>query len=124
MAVLMRMGTSSNDAVDNNPAEDNLAGGDRAASAPAGSHASEHSEAGAESPGPVHPALVPGVAVEEVPRRFRTDALVFGIAIALTVAFIAWGILGGDSLAATTNTVLSWVIEYTGFFLTSIATVV
>jgi len=128
MTVLVLMGTPSNDAVENNPAENNPAASSPAASSPAGNAASHPGEsrpdAGPDWQPPVHPALVPGVAVEEVPRRFRTDFLVFGIAIALTIAFIAWGVLGGDSLAATTSSVLSWVIEYTGFFLTSIATVV
>lgn len=72
----------------------------------------------------VHPALVPGVAVEETGRTYRTDPLVFGIAVALTVAFIAWGVFAGDNLSGTTSTVLSWVVEYFGFFFTTIATVI
>ncbi|MGN7949169.1 BCCT family transporter [Microbacterium sp. 22215] len=72
----------------------------------------------------VHPALVPGVAVEETGRTYRTDPLVFGIAVALTVAFIAWGVFAGDNLSGTTSTVLAWVVEYFGFFFTTIATVI
>ncbi|WP_235559936.1 BCCT family transporter [Microbacterium sp. Leaf159] len=72
----------------------------------------------------VHPALVPGVAVEETGRTYRTDPLVFGLAVALTVAFIAWGVFAGDNLSGTTSTVLAWVVEYFGFFFTTIATVI
>lgn len=72
----------------------------------------------------VHPALVPGVSVEETGRTYRTDPLVFGVAVALTVAFIAWGVFAGDNLAGTTSTVLAWVVEYFGFFFTTIATVI
>jgi choline/carnitine/betaine transport len=72
----------------------------------------------------VHPALVPGVAVEETGRTYRTDPLVFGVAVALTVAFIAWGVFAGDNLSGTTSTVLAWVVEYFGFFFTTIATVI
>ncbi|WP_455904070.1 BCCT family transporter [Microbacterium sp.] len=72
----------------------------------------------------VHPALVPGVSVEETGRTYRTDPLVFGIAVALTVAFIAWGVFAGDNLSGTTSTVLAWVVEYFGFFFTTIATVI
>ncbi|WP_231637205.1 BCCT family transporter [Microbacterium sp. No. 7] len=75
-------------------------------------------------PRSIHPALVPGVGVEEVPRRFRTDGLVLGIALAFALGFIAWGVLAGDSLAATASTALNWVVDYLGFFFTSIATVI
>ena len=75
-------------------------------------------------PRSVHPALVPGVAVEDTGRTYRTDPLVFGIAAAFALGFIAWGILAGDNLAGTTQTVLDWVLEYFGVFFTTIATVV
>ncbi|UOQ56036.1 BCCT family transporter [Leucobacter allii] len=72
----------------------------------------------------LHPALIPGIGVEETHRVYRTDRLVFGVAIALTLAFVGWGVFAGDHLAATTRAALDWVVEYTGFFFTSIATVV
>ena len=75
-------------------------------------------------PSGVHPALVPGLGVEQTGRVFRTDSVVFGVAIVFTVAFLAWGVLGGDSLSSTASAVLAWVIEYTGWFFTSIATVI
>ncbi|MGV2902810.1 BCCT family transporter, partial [Microbacterium sp. AGC62] len=75
-------------------------------------------------PRSVHPALVPGVSVEETGRTYRTDALVFGVAVALTVAFIAWGVFAGDNLSGTTSAVLGWVVEYFGFFFTTIATII
>lgn len=75
-------------------------------------------------PRSVHPALVPGVSVEETGRTYRTDPLVFGIALSLVVGFIAWGVFAGDNLAGTADTVLAWVVEYFGFLFTTIATVV
>ncbi|WP_337002165.1 MULTISPECIES: BCCT family transporter [unclassified Microbacterium] len=75
-------------------------------------------------PRSVHPALVPGVSVEETGRTYRTDPLVFGIAVTLTLAFIAWGVFAGDNLSGTTRAVLDWVVEYFGFFFTTIATVI
>ncbi|MEV4736632.1 MULTISPECIES: BCCT family transporter [unclassified Microbacterium] len=75
-------------------------------------------------PRSVHPALVPGVSVEETGRTYRTDPLVFGVAASFTIAFIAWGVFAGDNLAGTTQTVLDWVVEYFGFFFTTIATVI
>ena len=76
------------------------------------------------APDGVHPALIPGIGVEQTGRDFRTDRLVFGIAIAATVAFIAWGVIAGENLAGTASAVLGWVIEYFGVFFTVIATVV
>ena len=75
-------------------------------------------------PRSVHPALIPGVSVEETGRTYRTDKLVFGIALTLVVAFIAWGVFAGDNMSGTTSTVLGWVVEYFGFFFTTIATVI
>ncbi|MDF2507362.1 MAG: choline transporter [Microbacterium sp.] len=75
-------------------------------------------------PRSVHPALVPGVSVEETGRTYRTDPLVFGVALTLVVAFIAWGVFAGDNLSGTTSAVLGWVVEYFGFFFTTIATIV
>ena len=72
----------------------------------------------------IHPALIPGVGVEQTGRVYRTDWLVFGVAAACTIAFIAWGVLGGASLPTTARTVLNWVITYTGVFFTSVATAI
>ena len=46
----------------------------------------------------VHPALIPGVGVEQTQRTYRTDWLVFGVAAAFTVLFIGWGVLDGEVL--------------------------
>ena len=43
------------------------------------------------------------------------DRVVFGGGIALTVAFVAWGVLAPESLATTANAVLSAVIDGTGW---------
>lgn len=76
------------------------------------------------APKGVHPALIPGVGVEQTGRVYRTDWLVFGVAAAFVVAFIGWGVFAGDHLAATAQSTLNWVIEYTGVFFTSVATAI
>ena len=43
------------------------------------------------------------------------DRVVFGVGLALTVAFVAWGILGPESLAKTATTVLNATIDATGW---------
>src|SRR5699024_12532040 len=40
----------------------------------------------------IHPALVPGIGLEEQRRRYGVDRLILGVAGALTVAFVIWGI--------------------------------
>ncbi len=76
------------------------------------------------APQGVHPALIPGVGVEQTGRTYRTDWLVFGVAVAFTIAFIAWGVFGGDSLSDTASSVLGWVVTYTGVFFTTVATAI
>jgi len=76
------------------------------------------------APEGLHPALIPGLGVEQTNRVFRTDKVVFSVALLFTVAFITWGVVAGDSLAAFAGGALDWVITYTGWFFTSIATVV
>lgn len=76
------------------------------------------------SPKGVHPALIPGVGVEQTGRVYRTEWLVFGIAAAFVLGFIGWGVFAGDHLASTAQTALYWVIQYTGVFFTTVATAI
>jgi choline/carnitine/betaine transport len=48
-------------------------------------------------------------------RKLTLDKATFGITGVLALAFVAWGFLGRDSLAATSTTALEWVMEYTGW---------
>ncbi|GLY15134.1 BCCT family transporter [Kineosporia rhizophila] len=48
-------------------------------------------------------------------QHLPTDRVVFGVSAALVVAFIAWGVLGTDSLSETASTVLEAVIEGGGW---------
>lgn len=70
----------------------------------------------------IHPALVPGVGVEDRKVRFSTDKAVFIITALLIVGFIAWGVLGTESLSAVSATALSWVTENTGWFFILLST--
>jgi choline/carnitine/betaine transport len=48
-------------------------------------------------------------------RKLTLDKATFGITGVLALAFVAWGFLGRDSLAATSTAALGWVMEYTGW---------
>ncbi|MBW8172912.1 BCCT family transporter [Ornithinimicrobium sp. Arc0846-15] len=63
----------------------------------------------------VHPALVPGVSVEDQRIRYGTDKIVFGATAVSIVAFIAWGLLDTDGLTSASDTALSWVVTNIGW---------
>ncbi|WP_375295890.1 BCCT family transporter [Saccharothrix sp.] len=48
-------------------------------------------------------------------RPGRTDPVVFGVAAAVALAFVAWGVFGTDSLAGVSKTVLDRVIGHLGW---------
>ncbi|MEJ2852508.1 MULTISPECIES: BCCT family transporter [unclassified Saccharothrix] len=48
-------------------------------------------------------------------RPGRTDPVVFGVAAAVALGFVAWGVFGTDSLAGVSKTVLDWVIGHLGW---------
>ncbi|CAL9660594.1 Glycine betaine transporter BetP [Actinosynnema sp. ALI-1.44] len=48
-------------------------------------------------------------------RPGRTDPVVFGVAAAIALGFVAWGVFGTDSLASVSGTVLDWVIGRLGW---------
>lgn len=90
-------------------------------------------EAEPTAPDPLPPALVPDTenydqllqelrqgkteraVTERRNRKLTLDKVTFGITGACAVAFVMWGFLGRDSLSATSQGVLDWVMEYTGW---------
>jgi choline/carnitine/betaine transport len=73
-----------------------------------------------------HPALIPGIGVEDTGRTFSTNWLVFAIAGAAVLAVVIWGFAAPDSISATGSASLGWVTENFGwlFSLLAIATIV
>ncbi|WP_309109101.1 BCCT family transporter [Arthrobacter sp.] len=49
------------------------------------------------------------------------DKVTFGITGAFAVAFVIWGFAGRDSLAATSQNALDWVMQYTGWLFMGLA---
>ncbi|WP_246019323.1 BCCT family transporter [Saccharothrix australiensis] len=62
-------------------------------------------------PGEPRPARDEG----DADRPGRTDRVVFGVAAAVTLAFVVWGVLGTDSLASASKAVLTWIITHVGW---------
>ncbi|MDQ3404571.1 MAG: BCCT family transporter [Actinomycetota bacterium] len=48
-------------------------------------------------------------------RRHRIDPVVFGVAAAVAVCFVLWGVLGTDSLGTVSSAILTWVITNAGW---------
>ncbi|MBF4459997.1 BCCT family transporter [Pseudoclavibacter sp. VKM Ac-2867] len=75
-------------------------------------------------PDPVHPALVPGIGVEQTGRSFRTNWWVFGVAGAGVVAVIAWALLDPESISAIGSVSLDWVTENFGWLFSALTIIV
>jgi choline/carnitine/betaine transport len=54
-------------------------------------------------------------------RKGGIDKVVFGVAGLLTVAFVVWGFAGRENLASTSQVVLDWVMENTGWLFVSLS---
>jgi choline/carnitine/betaine transport len=75
-------------------------------------------------PHDVHPALVPGISIDEQRRRYGIDKLVFAVAGTLTVAFVVWGVVAPDNVAAVAETTFLWATRNVGWLFNSVAIVV
>ena len=60
-----------------------------------------------------HPALDLDITPEEPEPTL--DRWVFGVPAAIAVAFLVWGFVSTDSLASTSSSALTWVMESTGW---------
>ena len=49
------------------------------------------------------------------------DKVVFGVAGLLTLAFVIWGFAGKDNLSATSQVVLDWVMQNTGWLFVALS---
>lgn len=63
----------------------------------------------------VHPALIPGVGVEQTTMRFGTNPLVFAIAGVLILSVIIWAIIAPDNISTVGDISLRWVTTNFGW---------
>jgi len=70
-----------------------------------------------------HPALIPGIGVEDTGKTFSTNWIVFGVAGALVLAVVIWGFLAPQSIADTGGASLGWVMENFGWMFSVLAIV-
>lgn len=75
-------------------------------------------------PDVTHPALLPGVGVEQTGKDFSTHRVVLGVAAAFVVAFVVWGVVGPDSLTSVSSAALTWVSDSLGWLFSLLTVVV
>ena len=68
-----------------------------------------------------HPALIPGIGVEDTPRRFSTNWLVLGVAGVAVTAVVVWGIVSPGSILSVGQTALAWVTDGFGWLFSLLA---
>jgi len=66
----------------------------------------------------IHPALIPGVSVEDTRANFKTNKTVFAVALAATIAIIVWAIVAPENLANTGTNLQAWVVQHFGWLFT------
>ncbi|EEH63952.1 transporter, betaine/carnitine/choline family [Gleimia coleocanis DSM 15436] len=74
-----------------------------------------------EYPHNIHPALVPGVSIEDQKIRYGIDKpLLIGVA-SLVIGFILWGIFSPQSVLTTSSAALNWTMLNMGWLFNSLA---
>lgn len=68
-----------------------------------------------------HPALIPGIGVEDTGRTFSTNWLVFGIAGALVLGVVIWGFAAPQSISEAGANSLGWVMNNFGWLFSVLA---
>lgn len=66
-------------------------------------------------PDGMHPGLIRGISVEEQRYEFGVDKVVFGVAAALIVGFIAWGVYSPESVSEKAGEAFAWGMEHAGW---------
>ncbi len=70
----------------------------------------------------IHPALVPGVSIEDQKIRYGVDKLLVGVTGILVIAFVIWGITKSDQVSDISGTALTWVMQNLGWVFSILAT--
>lgn len=68
----------------------------------------------------LHPALVPGISVDDQRNVFGVDKIVAGVTGVLIVAFIVWGIVSPEGVADVSSTAFSWAMRNVSWLLNAV----
>ncbi|WP_411792135.1 BCCT family transporter [Corynebacterium macginleyi] len=70
----------------------------------------------------IHPALVPGVSIEEQKVKYSVDKTILGVVGGFVIAFVVWGVLAPEQVFNTSSTALDWGMRNLGWIFTTLAT--
>ena len=70
----------------------------------------------------IHPALVPGVSIEDQKVKYSVDKTILSVVGGLVIAFVVWGVLAPEQVFNTSSTALDWVMRNLGWIFTALAT--
>lgn len=77
-----------------------------------------------ETAGPPHPALLPGLGIEQTRTVFGVDRVVFGVTVALIAGVIVWGVASPQSLSDVASAAFAVVTEDAGWLFGMLAVAV
>lgn len=72
----------------------------------------------------IHPALVPGISVDDTRRTFPTTKLVFAAALVFSVAVFIWALVSPEGINDVGVTLQTWVSTNFGWFFTTLIVVI
>ncbi|WP_270408844.1 BCCT family transporter [Brachybacterium paraconglomeratum] len=72
-------------------------------------------------PHSIHPALVPGVSVEDQKVRYGIDRVIVGVVGAVIIGFVAWGVLAPQQVFDISGAALTWVMHNLGWVFNALA---
>ena len=72
-------------------------------------------------PHQIHPALVPGVSIEDQRVRYGADKWIVGGVGAAIVGFVLWGVLDPEGVAAAAQAALNWTTQNLGWIFNTLA---
>ncbi len=74
--------------------------------------------------GVLHPALLPGIAVDEDDAKLKTNWWVFGSALLVILGLVAWGLIDSESLGEAASAGVTWVSTYFGWLFSGLTVAV
>ncbi|WP_166987248.1 BCCT family transporter [Canibacter zhoujuaniae] len=69
----------------------------------------------------IHPALVPGVSIEDQKVRYGVDRVIVAVVGVLIISFVVWGALQPQTVFDVSSTALNWIMVNFGWVFTVIA---
>ena len=68
----------------------------------------------------IHPALVPGISVEDTDKKFPTNTVVFAVALLVSLAVVAWAFIAPDNINDVGTSMQAWVVQNLGWMFTAV----